>query len=308
MNIKTDEIFTLLDKFIEDCKIVSKKHPYIVVILMHEYFRNIWPNDPFIEQKFSNDKLDSIILCLKNCIQLLSLSKDLGSYIESSEIENSLKNFKINTDEGDTQIVYGELWKSLDEPYITNETQNILKNILEKGGISSEYLKNKNILDMGCGSGRFTIALANMCAKKVTGIDLGSSGIKIGQETAKKSKLDNIEFIKNNVLSLPFDDESFDFVFSKGVLHHTGNLKQALNEYHRVMKKNGKGYLYLYGSGGIFWNSRKKMREVMKNIPMDYTLSILKIIGMPNKRYIFVDSWYVPIEEHVKREWFRKFS
>ena len=73
------------------------------------------------------------------------------------------------------------------------------------------------------------------------------------------------------------------------------------------MKKGGIGYLYLYGSGGIFWNSRKKMREVMKDIPMQYTQKVLEIIGMPNKRYVFVDSWYVPIEEYVDRKWLENY-
>ena len=120
---------------------------------------------------------------------------------------------------------------------------------------------------------------------------------------ANDLQLNNIKFVKDDILHLPFDDETFDFVFSKGVLHHTGDLNKAINEYYRVMKKNGNGYLYLYGSGGIFWNSRTKMREVMKDIPINYTIQILNMIGMPQKRYVFVDSWYVPIEEHVNREW-----
>ena len=48
---KVEEIYALLDSFIENCKKNSKKHPYMVVVLMHEYFRNIWPNDPFITER-----------------------------------------------------------------------------------------------------------------------------------------------------------------------------------------------------------------------------------------------------------------
>ena len=40
----------------------------------------------------------------------------------------------------------------------------------------------------------------------------------------------------------------------------------------------------------------------MKKIPMNYTNTVLETIGMPSKRYVFADSWYVPIEEHVTRE------
>ena len=67
----------LLDKFVEESKKLVYKHPYFVVITMHEYFRNIWPNDPFINEKLADDKLESISLCLKNCLNLLSWQKNL---------------------------------------------------------------------------------------------------------------------------------------------------------------------------------------------------------------------------------------
>ena len=61
------------------------------------------------------------------------------------------------------------------------------------------------------------------------------------------------------------------------MLHHTGDLNGGLDEYSRILKKGGSGYLYLYANGGIYWNSRKKMREVMKLIPIELTkISVTK--------------------------------
>ena len=112
------------------------------------------------------------------------------------------------------------------------------------------------------------------------------------------------------MLNLPFKSEKFDFVFCKGVLHHTGNLKKGLDEFYRVIKKGGQGFLYLYGSGGLFWNSRKKMRSVMKKIPYEKAFNVLKLIEMPARRTIFLDSWYVEVEDHVNKlfleSWFKK--
>ena len=52
------------------------------------------------------------------------------------------------------------------------------------------------------------------------------------------------------------------------------------------------------------------MRQVMRNIPMEYTIDVLKNFGMPSRRTIFVDSWYVPVEEHIDKKklenWFKK--
>jgi len=312
MNMENDsmkDVYDLLDKFTEISKKLAFKHPYLVVIAMHEYFRNIWPNDPIIEEKLADDKLESIILCLKNCLNLLSSAEKIGSYFTSKELLTKFKNLdeKGEKDHSQTQTVYGKLWKSLDDNYLIQDTKNILINLFEQNGMNVNILKDKKVLDMGCGSGRFTIALAQLGVKNVIGVDLGEGGIKIGEKQSKDLDLKNIQFMKESVLSLPFEDETFDFVFSKGVLHHTGQLENGLEEFHRVLKPGGNGFLYLYGSGGLFWNSRKKMREVMKDIPMNYTLGVLDTIGMPSQRYIFADSWYVPIEEHVERKWLEEF-
>ena len=163
---------------------------------------------------------------------------------------------------------------------------------------------------MGCGSGRFTAALASLGAKKVIGVDQGLDGLKIAKKYGKIKKIKNLQYKKASVLNLPFKKEKFDFVFCKGVLHHTGNLKKGLEEFYRVIKKGGGGFLYLYGSGGLFWTSRKKMRTVMKKIPYEKAFNVLKLLEMPARRTIFLDSWYVEIEEHVKKvsleSWFRK--
>lgn len=303
--IQLSEIYRLLDNFLESCNQRVSKDPYLIVILMHEYFRNIWPNDPFIKQVLSSDKLENIKLCLENCIEYLEKSKFLGSYFNSEhELFEKYKKLKDDNENEKqiTQTVYGKLWKLLESTYVLDESKQVLTNLFEKNGKNIDDLKGKKVLDMGCGSGRFTLGFAQLGVEKVIGIDLGKTGISVGRKLSEKFGLNNIEFIEQSVLSLPFENESFDFVFSKGVLHHTGNLEQGLDEYHRVLKKGGNGFLYLYGSGGLFWNSRTKMREVMKKIPMNYTNTVLETIGMPSKRYIFADSWYVPIEEHVTRE------
>ncbi len=106
-----------------------------------------------------------------------------------------------------------------------------------------------------------------------------------------------IEFVAADVLNLPFADRTFDFVFSNGVLHHTRSWRAGLAEYGRVMKHSG--YLYLYGSGGLFWQTRAVLRQMFKAIPRDYAAAVLAMIGMPPNRFIFMDNWYVPIEDHV---------
>ena len=79
-NDNMKDVYDLLDKFTEISKKLAFKHPYLVIIAMHEYFRNIWPNDPIIEEKLADDKLESIILCL-NKYFAFEHKKSLPGYV-----------------------------------------------------------------------------------------------------------------------------------------------------------------------------------------------------------------------------------
>lgn len=281
---------------------ISTTHPELVVISFHEYFRNLYLIDPYIKKRSHKDPKKNLEIVVTNLINFLYSGKKLGSYL-------SYKKNKLFREDVETGELFGTLWQDRMNSKSLNSLP-ILKGLFKRANFNIKKLKNKTVLDMGCGSGRFTTSLAKLGVKKAIGVDKGRTGLKIAQKYAKKNKIKNLQYKNASVLNLPFKNEKFDFVFCKGVLHHTGNLKKGLNEFYRVMKKNGEGFLYLYGSGGIFWNSRKIMRNIMKKIPYKKTFKILKTIEMPARRTIFLDSWYVEIEEHVNKKflenWFNK--
>lgn len=290
------------NKFISLANSMAYTHPELVVICFHEYFRSLYYVDPYIKKRFKKDQFQNIIQVIENCSNFLNFGKHFGSYLNKKKSMNT--NNKIETGK-----LFGTLW----EDRMNNNSLNsitTLKGLFKRSKFNTLKLKNKLVLDMGCGSGRFTSAFACLGVKKAIGVDKGTMGIKIAKKYAKLNNIKNLEYKNGSVLKLPFKNEKFDFVFCKGVLHHTGNLKKGLEEFNRVMKRGGGGFLYLYGSGGIFWESRKQMRKVMKKIPYKKTFDILKLIEMPARRTIFLDSWYVEIEDHVKRNfiesWFKK--
>ncbi len=291
-----------LNKFIKISKSIVKTHPELVVICFHEYFRSLYKFDPYIYKRHHSDPVKNILVVLDNCINFLNTGKKFGSYLTGGK--KIKKSTKIETGK-----LFGTLWTDrLNNNYLNSLPT--LKKFFKRSKFYSKNLKGKFILDMGCGSGRFTAALASLGARQAIGVDQGLDGLKIAKRYALEKKIKNVKYKKASVLNLPFKNERFDFVFCKGVLHHTGNLKKGLNEFYRVMKKGGGGFLYLYGSGGLFWNSRKKMRTVMKKIPYEKAFNILKLIEMPARRTIFLDSWYVEIEDHVDKifleNWFKK--
>jgi len=106
-----------------------------------------------------------------------------------------------------------------------------------------------NILDVGCGPGTITYGFAEYVPEgTVTGVDYTPSIIekarafalsKIHEDDGKSRG--KVEFVLGNVLErLPFEDESFDIIFSSQVLTHLGDSSiQALKEMRRVLKPGG---------------------------------------------------------------------
>ena len=110
---------------------------------------------------------------------------------------------------------------------------------------------NKKVLDLGCGSGVLSIALAKYGAD-VTAADLTETATKMTQLNANLHKL-NIKVVRADAENLAFADETFDYIISWGVLHHTENTEQAFNEVSRTLKTNGTGLVMVYHKSSIFY-------------------------------------------------------
>lgn len=97
----------------------------------------------------------------------------------------------------------------------------------------------KAVLDHGCGDGRYAFYFTNKGAKSVVGVDISLEMIDLATKNLIESKSKRIKFVKADVLSLPFEKDSFDFVFSNFVLHHCLDSQRALAEIFRVLRKGG---------------------------------------------------------------------
>ena len=229
--VTIESTYNLLDNFLNLSKSLAKKHPAIVVILMHEYFRNMYPEDPFIESRYADNELVNIYQCLKNNIIILEAFGKVGTYFSRTNDLNTV------TDQSHDDItrmsnLFGSLWqKRFDDKIL--DSQKVINDLFIANDMDlAKIIKDKSVIDIGCGSGRFSIALSQMGAKKVTAVDINAQGLETAKKFSKESGIENIEFIEHNILDLPFQDESFDFVFSKVFYIILAILKKELMNIH----------------------------------------------------------------------------
>ena len=91
-----------------------------------------------------------------------------------------------------------------------------------------------SVLDVGCGTGNFSIKLAKM-GLNVTGIDVSDNMLDVARDKAKKGGL-SIDFINMDARDMIFEDESFDGVISMAAIEFIQESEKVLNEMFRVVK------------------------------------------------------------------------
>jgi len=107
--------------------------------------------------------------------------------------------------------------------------------------------KGLRVLEIGCGVGTDGLQFARAGAT-YTGVDLTDAAIELARKNFASAGLKG-EFRVADAEHLEFADESFDLVYSHGVLHHTPDIEAALREIHRVLKPGGRAVVMLYHRG-----------------------------------------------------------
>lgn len=138
-------------------------------------------------------------------------------------------------------------------------------------------LKNKKILDIGCGLGESAVYFA-LNGAEVTAADISPQMVGFAKELAKRYKV-TIEFIVSSAEELNFKDESFDFIYCANLIHHipVSDRPAFIKKIHKFFKKDG----WFYSWDPLRYNPvinvyRKVANKVrsQEETPLDF--SILK--------------------------------
>ena len=157
------------------------------------------------------------------------------------EVDSFINDVEVNSDSLTIES-FGDEWEkfnSFSEIEIDNAGHQYF-DIVKKSILN----KNAVVLDAGCGSGRWSRYISTK-VHQIEAIDPSKSIFY-----AKKNNIDikNIRFTHASIENIPFENESFDFIFSLGVLHHIPNTEEALSELFKKLKNGGSILLYLYYS------------------------------------------------------------
>jgi ubiquinone/menaquinone biosynthesis C-methylase UbiE len=94
------------------------------------------------------------------------------------------------------------------------------------------------VLDLGCGAGHLSFAIAPQ-VEAVVAYDLSTEMVDIVTNEARRRDLRNVVAKGGQVESLPFEDASFDWVCTRYSAHHWTDIRRALGEARRVLKRGG---------------------------------------------------------------------
>jgi SAM-dependent methyltransferase len=104
---------------------------------------------------------------------------------------------------------------------------------------------DKRVLEIGLGEGSDSERLIRNGARW-SGVDLTAESVERVRTRLMLRDLPHDELRQGSVLDLPFADDTFDMVFSHGVLHHVPDIKQAQREIHRVLRPGGELVIMMY--------------------------------------------------------------
>jgi 2-polyprenyl-3-methyl-5-hydroxy-6-metoxy-1,4-benzoquinol methylase len=193
----------------------------------------------------------------------------------------------------------------------TAESDRSERAFRRRTGFKPEDLAGKLVLDVGCGMGRFA-EVATRWGAHVVGVDLSSAA----EVAARNLSSRQATIFQADVFHLPFAAESFDMIYSIGVLHHTPNCEKAFKMLPGLLKPGGRIAIWLYSRYNSWYRMSDVYRKVTRRLPPEllYKLcygvvplygahQVLKRVPLVGRPASGALAYLVPMAMHKDRRW-----
>jgi len=175
-----------------------------------------------------------------------------------------------------TRFAFGENWLRflviLDEERIVQAEQSLSEMLKMKD------LQGKQFLDIGSGSGLFSLAARRLGAK-VHSFDYDTQSVECTKEVKRRHFPDDPDWTveQGSVLDSEYSETlgQWDIVYSWGVLHHTGNMSQALNNVSNLVCNGGTLFIAIYNNQGRVSKYWLKVKQTYNRLPRGFRWLVL---------------------------------
>jgi len=161
------------------------------------------------------------------------------------------------------------------------------KKALEILNLGKNYLK---ILDVGCGTGAQTMVLAKETVSEIIAVDFLEPFLDELDKKIKKSGF-NIKTMCANMEELPFEDKTFDLIWSEGAIYNIGFINAI--EYLKRFIKSG-GYMAVTEISWLTNDRPKEIDDYWKNVYSDMDTIDNKLQQLKNNGYRIIDCFVLP--------------
>jgi 2-polyprenyl-6-hydroxyphenyl methylase/3-demethylubiquinone-9 3-methyltransferase len=151
-------------------------------------------------------------------------------------------------------------------------------------------LRGRRFLDIGCGSGLFSLAARRLGAS-VRSFDYDPESVRCAEALQRRYAPEDPDWVieHGSVLDREYLDRlgSFDVVYSWGVLHHTGEMWQAITNAASLVRPRGKLYIAIYDDGGAISRRWRLIKRLFNYTPRPLKPLVTVGVFIPRELYSF---------------------
>lgn len=226
----------------------------------------------------SGGEIEEGSLCCLDCNALFPIKRFIPRFVKSDFYTRS----------------FSAEWNVFSKTQLDQGSVHDTRNtFIQKVARRPEELEGKAVLEAGCGMGRFLDIVAKHTSSPVVGFDLS---LAVEAAFANLRSKPNVHILQADIIHPPFAEESFDFIYSIGVLHHTSNPRKAFARLVSLLRRDGEIAIWVYLRPRIPAPS-DFYRKLTRRMPWAMVMALARVISNlywanKNIRYL---RWLIPI-------------